>query len=378
MENEDNAASSRDDSEETSSEANFSVSDELAKSLWQVPLSPDIAEDERLSDKGLRLYIMLLGYARAKTTCFPSRQTLAKAVHCTVRYVDKLKAALKEIGLLDWKHRVFRDGRVHNYYTLLKYKPIQGKRPSDRGNADPPTGEMQDASPENCRTPDRGSAVPRNNTNSKNTDRKDKKKEEEDAAKRSSSSSLNSSLLKKSVESALTVFSNRTIPSNKEVELLKDKKIQQEMVVIESEIGWSEIPLMWKMYDEERNIEDSDWKGAKTKSLLSFFHWHKGEFKDFVLDKVYFRKIKELPEWDKHYMCTENRECRGISDELSRYLDRIRPDLDEPDRVFARCFSFKEKYEALVPFLTEEKTCPYCKTNMRMCSLKCPSCRKDL
>src|SRR5208283_5512721 len=128
MENEDKTVSSFDDSEETSNEANFSVSEELAKSLWQVPLSPDIANDERLSDKGLRLYVILLGYARAKTTCFPSRQTLAKAVHCTVRYVDKLKASLKGIGLLTWEHRIFKDGRVHNYYTLLKYKPIKGKK----------------------------------------------------------------------------------------------------------------------------------------------------------------------------------------------------------------------------------------------------------
>ena len=137
--------SSCDHSEETPTEANFSVSEELARNLWQVPLSADIADDDNLSDKGLRLYIKLLGYARSKTKCFPSRATLAKEVHCTIRYVDKLKAELKNFGLLDWEHRIFKDGRLHNYYTLLKYKPIKSTKSPHRGSADLPNGEIQDS-----------------------------------------------------------------------------------------------------------------------------------------------------------------------------------------------------------------------------------------
>lgn len=104
------------------------ITEDLKQQLWQVPVSIDLIENTNLSDKSFRLYLMLLGYARTKNTCFPARETLAKKLNCTTRYIDTLKNELKENGLLLWHHEKGSDGRLHNHYLLCAYKPISGER----------------------------------------------------------------------------------------------------------------------------------------------------------------------------------------------------------------------------------------------------------
>jgi hypothetical protein len=107
------------------------IDEELSKQLWQVPIPENIIRDTTISNGAFRLYCDLLAYARTKTTCFPSRITLANDINCSERYIDKLKIELQEHGLLDWTQGKWSDGRLHNTYTLLAYKPIQK---SDREN----------------------------------------------------------------------------------------------------------------------------------------------------------------------------------------------------------------------------------------------------
>jgi hypothetical protein len=104
-----------------------------------------------------------MGYARQRTTCFPSRATLAKKLGVGVRSIDIWKKKLKELGLLDWVREIKSDGREHNIYTLLKYKPIKS------------TEEAGYFRMRNEATCDRGTTLPRNNTNINNNQIKNTK-----------------------------------------------------------------------------------------------------------------------------------------------------------------------------------------------------------
>ena len=134
----------------------MTVSSELQKTLWQIPIPIDMVKDLRLSARALRLYCNLLGYARAITTCFPSRDTLSRDIGVSVRQIDRLKNELKASGLLSWKQRKNKERRLSNTYTLDIYKPI----------------ERKDGSVLHTRTrmsSNQGHGCPDNNTNSNNT-----------------------------------------------------------------------------------------------------------------------------------------------------------------------------------------------------------------
>jgi hypothetical protein len=138
-------------------EGELRVDPELQQDLWKVPVPIDLLEDTRLSATELRFYLRLMGYARQRTTCFPSRATLAKKLGVGVRSIDIWKKKLKELGLLDWVKEIKSDGREHNIYTLLKYKPIRS------------TEEAGYFRMRNETTCDRGTTLLRNNTNINNT-----------------------------------------------------------------------------------------------------------------------------------------------------------------------------------------------------------------
>jgi len=139
------------------------ISDDLKKELWKVPVGIDLIKDTGISHAAFRLYLNLLGYARSVDTCFPSRERLSEDIGCTVKNIDRLKNELKKIGLLDWKSTPGKDGRDHNTYVLLKYRPI-GKTRGDK-NVLPRGTKMSRYGGHEC---------PSNNTNSKNTKKKNK------------------------------------------------------------------------------------------------------------------------------------------------------------------------------------------------------------
>lgn len=72
---------------------------------WKVMLDPDFIVRHKLGGNQLRIYITLLGYKRAKDTCFPKRETLARDLGISVRSVDSNKAKLDEKQLTSWTQR---------------------------------------------------------------------------------------------------------------------------------------------------------------------------------------------------------------------------------------------------------------------------------
>jgi len=100
---------------------NFAYDDETID--WRVPIETSLLIDKNIPDNALRLYLVLLSYARNKTTAFPSRETLANNIGKTTRTVDTLKNKLKQLGLLSWESK-FNGSNIYNFYTLLKYEPI--------------------------------------------------------------------------------------------------------------------------------------------------------------------------------------------------------------------------------------------------------------
>jgi hypothetical protein len=117
----------------------FKIDENLARSLWQVPVPIDLIRDTSISPNSLRLYLDLLSYARDRVTCYPSAKQLAHDIGLSERYVHTLSNELREHGLLTWTTARGSDGRDHNTYTLLEYKPIKKSRvnPSSRVGCSP-------------------------------------------------------------------------------------------------------------------------------------------------------------------------------------------------------------------------------------------------
>lgn len=93
---------------------------------WKVPIERSLLIDKRIDNSSLRLYLVLLSYARDKITAFPSRETLAEDVGCSVRNIDLIKNKLRKLELLDWTS-LYNGSNKYNIYKLLQYKPI-GKK----------------------------------------------------------------------------------------------------------------------------------------------------------------------------------------------------------------------------------------------------------
>jgi Helix-turn-helix domain len=81
-------------------------------------IDPDFIRRHKLRGTALRLYVVLLGYKRAKATAFPSRDTLAKDLGVSVRAVDYAKAFLEERHLISWTHRKTNSGRLADEYIV--------------------------------------------------------------------------------------------------------------------------------------------------------------------------------------------------------------------------------------------------------------------
>lgn len=111
---------------------------EYKKIDWKVPIERSILIDKNIDNPSLRLYLVLLSYARDKITAFPSRETLADDMGCTVRNVDLIKNKLKKLKLLDWETR-FNGTNKYNVYKLLQYEPIKKRQNTPQTNVQPAT-----------------------------------------------------------------------------------------------------------------------------------------------------------------------------------------------------------------------------------------------
>lgn len=100
---------------------------EYKKIDWKVPIERSLLIDDKIDPAALRLYLILLSYARDKVTAFPSRETLAADMNCGVRNIDLIKNKLKKLGLLDWVSK-YNGSNTYNVYSLLQYEPLKKRK----------------------------------------------------------------------------------------------------------------------------------------------------------------------------------------------------------------------------------------------------------
>ena len=108
------------------------VDEKLQKKLWIVPVEIDLIRNNELPNGAKIFYQNLLYYARTKTTCFPSIETLSKDLNIGESAINRYKNELKKAGFLTWKKERKRDSYgylyPHNTYILLNYEPIKPTR----------------------------------------------------------------------------------------------------------------------------------------------------------------------------------------------------------------------------------------------------------
>ena len=73
-----------------------------------------ILRDAALTDKAVRLYILLLSYAWREGQCFPGQDTLAQDMGCSPASVIRTLEELRERKLVTWKRR--GQGKTSLYY----------------------------------------------------------------------------------------------------------------------------------------------------------------------------------------------------------------------------------------------------------------------
>ncbi len=85
-----------------------------------------IIRDAGLSDKAIRLFLVLMDHANSDGECFPTRGTIARYMGCTTRTVSTARAELEAAGILQVRERRRDDGgQAANEYHLFIDPPLQ-------------------------------------------------------------------------------------------------------------------------------------------------------------------------------------------------------------------------------------------------------------
>jgi hypothetical protein len=94
--------------------------------------------DSGLSDKAVRLYAVLAGYADAETgQAYPGRKLLSKRLACSMKTIDRAVSELIEAGAVKKQQRI-KDGHYQSsLYTVVRIDPVSGKTPPS--DTDDPT-----------------------------------------------------------------------------------------------------------------------------------------------------------------------------------------------------------------------------------------------
>ncbi len=94
-------------------------------------ITPEWVLYENISDKAVRLYGVLARFADNQThQAFPSRETLAAKMHCSVKSIDRAAQELIEIGAVSKQQR-------HNSSLVYTLKVSRGVVTSDQGGWSP-------------------------------------------------------------------------------------------------------------------------------------------------------------------------------------------------------------------------------------------------
>ena len=110
--------------------------------------------DRSISDKALRLYAVLAGYADSETgQAYPGRTLLSRRMDCSVKTVDRAVQELLEIGAIKKQQRV-KDGHYQSsLYTVVRVDPTPGvTRPRVKDDATPCHTRRDPVSPVTHRT----------------------------------------------------------------------------------------------------------------------------------------------------------------------------------------------------------------------------------
>jgi hypothetical protein len=88
--------------------------------------------DSGVSDKAVRLYAVLAGYADSDTgQAYPGRKLLSKRMSCSMKTVDRAVAELVEVKALRKQQRVKEGHYQSSLYTVVRIDPVSGvTRPS--------------------------------------------------------------------------------------------------------------------------------------------------------------------------------------------------------------------------------------------------------
>ena len=88
--------------------------------------------DSGVSDKAVRLYAVLAGYADSETgQAYPGRKLLSKRLDCSMKTVDRAVAELIAAGSLKKQQRVKEGHYQSSLYTVVRIDPTSGEsRPS--------------------------------------------------------------------------------------------------------------------------------------------------------------------------------------------------------------------------------------------------------
>jgi len=110
--------------------------------------------DSGVSDKAIRLYAVLAGYADAETGhAYPGRTLLSRRLDCSTKTVDRAVAELINAQAIKKQQRV-KDGHYQSsLYTVVRIDPASPKsRPSVKDDATPRHSRRDPVSPVSQRT----------------------------------------------------------------------------------------------------------------------------------------------------------------------------------------------------------------------------------
>ena len=102
-----------------------------------------------ISDRALRLYSVLAGFADSETNqAFPGRTRLSKELRCSLKSVDRAVSELEGIGAVRKTQRV-KDGHYQSsLYTVIRIDPASGvSRPRATDDATPRQDRRDPVSP---------------------------------------------------------------------------------------------------------------------------------------------------------------------------------------------------------------------------------------
>jgi hypothetical protein len=287
----------------------LNVDSELEKQLWKVPVSIDLIDDTNLSNGAFRLYLRLMGYARQRNTCFPSRATLAVNMGVEVKTIDRLKKQLKDANLLNWTKYLGKDGRNHNTYTLLAYKPIVGqKKPLMENNKVIQQGLELSL--------DRGQEGISNNTNSNNTKNKNTTTKsvvvEPEGTERASET--DGSIR----ESIIELWNKLDYPEIRKIEVEKLKDLPYAKL----SKFYGSLPLLKYYHD--------DWWDKSNKNLAVALHRMDAliQFKqDFITNpSTWLQFYKQLKQNDYKLSGLAHEKLAGLEDDSKQYKEVVMSD----------------------------------------------------